>query len=138
MEVKNPLHGSQPVAGHALGLLIAVHVHPDHIVPELEGPSQAAVLGAPLPGRSRDQLTLGVYFQQRCVGIAQHIQVKLVLTVENKEGFHFRSLQRKGHKVRDRLAAVVRLDGLAGLPGGFVSGGRVAAGLGGGVLAAAG
>ena len=113
VEVEHPLHGRAQVLGDALGLLVAVHVHPGHVVPEAEGPGQAVVVGAPLLSDAGDQLALGVHLHEEGQAVAQHVQGRGGVVVEDEEGLHLIGLGLVGHQVLDGLAL-----GALGLAGG--------------------
>ena len=48
VEVEDPLQRGRKVAGDAVGLLVGVHVDPFDSFAQVEGPGQAAILGAPV------------------------------------------------------------------------------------------
>ena len=133
--VEDPLQAGQPVLGGALGLLIAVDIHPCHVVPELEGPGQAAVLGAPLGGNGGLKGALGGDLQQAGHAVCEDVLGGLTLVVEDQEGLHLIGGGLVGGEVLDGLR--LGPGGLAGLRRGGAGGVGTGGGGGRGLAASA-
>ena len=118
--VEDVLQAGQPVLGGALGHLVAVDVHPDHVVPELKGPSLALVRGIPLLGDAGDELAAVVDLQQAGDAVGQVVQVAGALAVQGEEGLHLSGSGLIGDEVLDGLTLVVG----DGFGGGLRGGGR--------------
>ena len=106
--VEHPLQAGGPVVGSALGHLIAVDVHPGHVVPKLKGPGQAIILSAPLGGHAWDVLPPLIDLQQGRDAVDEEVQVLGALTIKGQQGLHLASCSVVDHKVLDRLRLGLR------------------------------
>ena len=82
MEIQHPLHSGQEILSGAFCFLIAVDVHPGDVVAQMEGPGFAAVLGAPVGGDARNQLSVAVRLHQSVHHVGQVLDVPLRLRIQ--------------------------------------------------------
>ena len=88
MEVEHPLQTGSKVPGGAVGFFFRVDIDPFDPFTQVECPSQAAVLAAPVLGNTGNRNTVGVNLQQAVPVVTQDIEFLLALGIEHIEGFH--------------------------------------------------
>ena len=82
MEVEDPLHTGQEILSSTFRFLFAVDVYPSDIIAQMEGPSLAAVLAAPIGGDARNWLAVGIDLYQTVHHVGQVLDVPLRLRIQ--------------------------------------------------------
>ena len=81
--VQHPLQTHEEVLAGQVSLDLAVHIHPVHIVAEVEGPNGRVLIVAPLLGHGRHGLAVAVKAQQAFPQVGGNIHVGSHLAVQH-------------------------------------------------------